>query len=43
VVLSSSRSTLENKKSSEEVQGVPKAPTKDKHLMSSPHEGARTR
>jgi hypothetical protein len=43
VVLSSSRSTPENKKSSEKFQGMPKAPTKDKHLMSNPHEGAQTR
>jgi hypothetical protein len=43
VVLSSSRSTLENKKSLEKVQGVPKAPTKDQRHVSNPHEGARCR
>jgi hypothetical protein len=43
VVLSSSRSTSENKKSSEKVRGVPKAPAKDQRLMSNSHEGAQTR
>jgi hypothetical protein len=43
MVLSSSRSTPENKKSSRKVQGVPEAPVKDLPLMSNPHEGARTR
>jgi hypothetical protein len=43
VVLSSSRSTPENKKSSRKVQGVPKAPAKDQPLVSNPREGARTR
>jgi hypothetical protein len=43
VVLGSSRSTPENKKSSRKVQGVPKAPAKDQRLVSNPHEGARTR
>jgi hypothetical protein len=43
VVLSSSRSTPENKKSLGKVQGVPKAPAKDQRLVSNPHECARTR
>ena len=43
MVLSSSRSTLENKKSSKKVQGVPKAPVKDLQLVSNPHEEARMR
>jgi hypothetical protein len=43
VVLSSSRSTPENKKSSEKFRGVPKAPAKDERLVSNPHEGAQTR
>jgi hypothetical protein len=43
VVLSSSSSTPKNKKSSKKFQGVPKAPTKDKRLVSIPHEGAQTR
>jgi hypothetical protein len=43
VVLSSSQSTPENKKSSRKVQGVPKAPAKDQPLVSNPREGARTR
>jgi hypothetical protein len=43
VVLGSSRSTPENKKSSRKVQGVPKAPAKDHRLVSNPHKGARTR
>jgi hypothetical protein len=43
VVLGSSRSTPENKKSSRKVQGVLKAPAKDQCLVSNPHEGARTR
>jgi hypothetical protein len=42
MVLSSSRSTPENKKSLGKVQGVPKAPAKDQRLVSNPHEGART-
>jgi hypothetical protein len=42
VVLSSSQSTPENKKSSRKVQGVPKAPAKDQPLVSNPREGART-
>jgi hypothetical protein len=41
VVLSSSRSTPGNKKSSRKVQGVPKAPAKDQRLVSNPHKGAR--
>jgi hypothetical protein len=43
VVLGSSRSTPENKKSSRKVQGVPKAPAKDQPLVSNPREGTRTR
>jgi hypothetical protein len=43
VVLGSSRSTPENKKSSRKVQGVPKAPVKDQPLVSNPREGTRTR
>jgi hypothetical protein len=43
MVLSSSRSTPENKKSSMKVQGVPEAPVKDLHLVGNPHEEARTR
>jgi hypothetical protein len=43
VVLNSSRSTPENKKSLEKFQGVPKAPTKDERLVSSPHGGAQMR
>jgi hypothetical protein len=42
MVLGSSRSTPENKKSSRKVQGVPKAPTKDQPLVSNPRKGART-
>jgi hypothetical protein len=38
MVLSSSQSTPENKKSSGKVQGVPKAPVKDQRLVSNPHE-----
>jgi hypothetical protein len=38
MVLSSSRSTPENKKFSEKVQGVPKEPAKDQRLVSNPHE-----
>jgi hypothetical protein len=41
MVLSSSQSTPENKKSLMKVQGVPKAPAKDLHLVSNPHEEAR--
>jgi hypothetical protein len=43
MVLSSSRSTPENKKSLRKVQGVPEAPVKDLHLVSYAHEEARTR
>jgi hypothetical protein len=43
VVLGSSRSTPENKKSLRKVQGVPKAPAKDQPLVSNPREGTRTR
>jgi hypothetical protein len=43
VVLGSSRSTPENKKTSRKVQGVPKAPAKDQPLVSNPREGTRTR
>jgi hypothetical protein len=42
VVLGSSRSTPENKKSSRKIQGVPKAPAKDQPLVSNPREGTRT-
>jgi hypothetical protein len=38
MVLSSSRSTPGNKKSSRKVWGVPKAPAKDQLLVSNPHE-----
>jgi hypothetical protein len=38
VVLSSSRSTPGNKKSSRKVRGVPKAPAKDQRIVSNPHE-----
>jgi hypothetical protein len=38
MVLSSSQSTPENKKSLGKVQGVRKAPAKDQHLVSNPHE-----
>jgi hypothetical protein len=38
MVLSSSRSTPENKKSLGKVQGVPKAPAKDQRLVGNPHE-----
>jgi hypothetical protein len=43
MVLSSSRSTSKNKKSSRIVQGVPKAPVKDLPLVSNPHGGVKTR
>jgi hypothetical protein len=38
MVLSSSQSTPGNKKSLRKVRGVPKAPAKDQHLVSNPHE-----